>query len=100
MSKNSRVFNLTRKFSLKHRQAEKAVEQCACAWVEYGVSIRDLTLAESIQARNEQAKTHDPLPNMELTGLVFRQPVNAATTRRERAELVSEANRFFVEATA
>lgn len=72
MTKNRRVFNLSRPgYTLKHRQAERAVAQCAAEWVEYGVSIRDLSLGESIAARNEQARLREPLPSAEIPGLTF-----------------------------
>lgn len=43
MSKTHRVLNLTRGHLLKFKQAETAVEVCSAVWVEYGVSIRDVT---------------------------------------------------------
>ncbi len=55
MGSHIRVFNVTRQFWLKPKRALYAVEQCSAAWVEFGVSVRDLTLAESIAKRNEQA---------------------------------------------
>ena len=54
---NNRVVHVHRGFSLKHKQVLRAVENCAAAWVEFGVSFRDLTPAEgAITARNEQAR--------------------------------------------
>jgi hypothetical protein len=69
MTNNARITNLSRGFSLKHKQAERAVENCAAAWVEYGVSIRDLTFAEAVQARNTQASNREPLPVAEIPGI-------------------------------
>lgn len=71
MSGNSRVQNLSRGYSMKFRQAEKAVVAGACAWVKYGVSVRDLSVAEAIQARNEQAAKREPLPFAEIHGLRY-----------------------------
>lgn len=71
MNGNFRVLNITRGFSIKYKHALKGIKECACTWVEYGVSVRDLTLAESIAARNEQARLAEPLPFAELPGLVF-----------------------------
>jgi hypothetical protein len=94
INNNSRVFNVTRRFSLKHKQALRAVEQCACAWVEYGVSIRDLTVAESIAARNRQAQLREPLAVAELPGLVFAPPVTAVIGAIERNRLTWAAVQF------
>jgi hypothetical protein len=91
---NSRVFNVTRRFSLKHKQALRAVEECACAWVEYGVSIRDLTLAESIAARHRQAQLREPLAVAELPTLRFEPPVTAVMGIVQRNRLMWAASRF------
>lgn len=92
MSGNTRVLNVTRGYSIKHKAALKAVENCACVWVEFGVSVRDLTLAESIAARNEQAARREPLAFAELPGVVFEQPASAVSTMFERMSLVRAAN--------
>jgi hypothetical protein len=55
-------------------QARKAVDNCACAWVVYGISLRNLNLAESIAARAVQAKNRQPLPYAEVPGLRFDVP--------------------------
>lgn len=94
MTNNARILNLTRKFSLKYKQALKAVDNCACAWVEPGVSIRDLTLAESITRRNEQARQREPLESAEIPGLVFQPPVTGQAYARAGYELVKRANSF------
>jgi len=94
MAKDSRVLNITRGFRLKHNQGLRAIEQCACAWVEFGVSIRDLTLAESIAKRNEQAANREPLANCEIPGLIFKQPTNAQSTAYARGSLITQANRY------
>ena len=94
MTNNARVFNVTRRFSLKYKQALKAVENCACAWVEIGVSIRDLTLAESIAARNKQAAEREPLAFAEIPGLIFQPPIQSQATHRTGIHLVRAANQF------
>jgi hypothetical protein len=94
MASNRTVINLTRDYFVRLKHAKRAVEECACAWVEYGVSIRDLTLAESIVARNKQAELRDPLEYAELPGLVFRGPVGGAAAAGESRRLVREAHRF------
>lgn len=94
MPADSRVFNITRGFRLRFNQARKAVENCACAWVEHGVSIRDLTLAESIAARAQQAKDREPLPYAELFSLRFEGPKGTEGATRESKRLVYEAVLF------
>ena len=71
MSQDLRILNITKGFRLKPNQAYRAIEAGACAWVEVGVSIRNLTLAESIAFRNEQAKVREPLAYAEIPGLTF-----------------------------
>ena len=97
MPKFHRVSNINRGYSLKFAQAEKAVDACACAWVEYGVSIRDLSLAESISARNQQAQMREPLANAELPGVIFQPPTNATASNRESANLRRAAVLFCAE---
>lgn len=90
MSKDPRILNITRGFRLKANQVYKAIENCSCTWVEKGVSVRDLTLAESIQMRNEQAKVREPLASMELPGLSYSGPQDYA--------LIHAANEFVTSA--
>ena len=97
MQKDPRVLNLTRGFRLRFQQARKAVENCACAWVDVGVSVRDLTLAESIAARAQQAKDREPLPYAEIHGLRFAAPERSTATARQSKLLAYEAA-LFVEA--
>jgi hypothetical protein len=70
---NARVTNVTRHFTLKHKQALRAVAECACAWVEYGVSIRDLTLAEATERRKERARWGESLAWAEQFGLTYEE---------------------------
>ena len=98
MSNNKRVLNITRGFTLKHKQACRAVEQCSAEWVEFGVSIRDLNLAESIAKRNIQAKERDPLPYAEIPGLIY-QTTDKQALQKEIA-LSSQANQYFQQVTA
>ena len=94
MSNNKRILNVTRGFTLKHKQALKAVDECACTWVEFGVSIRDLTLAESIAARNEQARLAEPLPFAEIPGLIFMPPVSTTVSRAHEMKIAGLAYQF------
>lgn len=94
MQKDTRVFNISRGFRLRFNQARKAVENCACAWVEHGVSIRDLTLSESIAARNQQAKDREPLPYSEIHGLRYEPPVGMTGAYRQGRVLSYQAAVF------
>jgi len=93
MTKITRVFNVSRSYYLKHKRAVLGVENCAFAWVEFGVSVRDLSLAEAIAARSQQAKPHDPLPFAELPNCIFRWPGHEGEIHRERMHAI-EANQF------
>ncbi len=89
------VLNVSRDYFVRLKQAKRSVEECACAWVEYGVSIRDLTLAESIEVRNKQAKLREPLEYAELPGIVFRSSTGSdKDAARLSRRLVVEAHRF------
>jgi len=79
---------------MKHSQALRAVEQCACAWVEFGVSVRDLSLAESITKRNQQASMRAPLEWAELPGVVYRPAERNQAVTRQGFDLVRAANQF------
>ena len=94
MSNNHRILNVTRGFTLKHKQAVRAIANCACAWVEYGTSIRDLTIAEAITARNEQARMAEPLPLAELPGVIVRNMPHYS----DELEISRAANKFAFEA--
>ena len=98
MSQDTRILNITRGFRMKHKQAIRAIENCACAWVEgqEGLQVRDLTIAEAVKARNQQAAERDPLPNAELPGIIFQQPATATASAFERYALIRDANALMV----
>jgi hypothetical protein len=98
MTNNQRVFNITRGFSLKYKQAVKAIDLCTCEWVEFGRSVKDLTLAESIKRRNMQKKEVDILPHTEIPGLIFEPPTNSPS--RQNSQITIQANEFFRQAIA
>lgn len=68
--------------------------------MEYGVSLRDLTLAEAIAARNQEAKRREPLPYAEIPGLVYEPGTSGAASNRQELALAAQANRFFEQALA
>ncbi len=92
MTNNARVTNVTRGYTLKHSQALRAISNCAAAWVEFGVSIRDLTLAESVAARHAQAKLREPLPQAEVPGVIYQPSRRGAALTRQGYALIREAN--------
>jgi hypothetical protein len=94
MSKTHRVQNVTRGIRLKLNQAERAVEACAAEWVEYGVSIRDVTLAEAIELRNSQAATRERMAKAELPGLKYDPPKGGAESLRQEWWLAMRADVF------
>ena len=98
MTNNARVWNETRKFSLKHKQALRAIENCSMAWVQFGETVRDLSLAESISARNQQAAEREPLAYAELPGITFKPPIGAQAAHMIEVRRAFEANEFFTAA--
>jgi hypothetical protein len=94
MAKTLSVFNVTRGYSVRLNQARKAIENCACVWVEHGQSIRDLTLRESIAARAEQTKNREPLPYAEVPGLRFQVPPKMNGAEWQSRLLAYEATLF------
>lgn len=100
MPNNPLVYNSTRDHYLSFKQARKAVENCAAAWVEYKVSVRELTLKEAIAARNAQAERREPPALIEIPGIVYQPPVHAQASTRQSQRLVGEANAFFASALA
>lgn len=99
MTNNFRVFNLTLHVWIKHRQAQKAVDNCAAAWVDPR-TIRQLTLAEAIAARNEEAKRREPLPYAEIPGLIYEPGASRAASNRQELALAAQATQFFEQALA
>jgi hypothetical protein len=94
MSSHPKVINLTTGCRIKRSQAKGRVENCVSAWVDEGFTIRDLTLAERVQARSVQARLHEPIAMAELPGVVFQEPASGAQTAQMRYALVREANRL------
>jgi hypothetical protein len=70
-----KILNITRNIFYKPSQALRGIENCAFAWVKEGETVRDLTLAESIAKRNEQAKNAEPLAYAEVPGITFKGPI-------------------------
>lgn len=98
MASHARVFNVTRGYHIKYKHALRGIDNCAVDWVEEGVSVRDLTLAESIAKRSAQVKLiEEPLSFAELPGVIFRPPTNAIASHQASQELAEVARQFFKE---
>jgi hypothetical protein len=94
MACHTKVLNISSNRRIKRRQAIGRVEHCVSAWVEFGFSIRDLSLAESIAKRNEQATMREPLEWAECPGLIYRADERNQAQTRQGYELVKAANQF------
>lgn len=94
MSSNRRVENISNGFRMKPGAARRAIEACSVRWVDEGVSVRNLTLAESIVARNVQAKNAEPMPFAEVHGLRFEPSVSGTDATRREASLLWQAHDF------
>jgi hypothetical protein len=86
MGCSTRVVNITNGRHLKRSQARGRVEQCLSAWVEEGYTIRDLTLQETIAARNKR----EPIPFSEIPRLRFEDPY----LHKESGLMTREATQF------
>lgn len=98
MASPKRVLNTTNGFQYKRGAVERAIEACSVEWVEYGVSVRSLTVAESIEARNDQARRREPLPFAELPGIKYEPSVNGIQATRREGKLLWEAHDFVMQA--
>lgn len=95
MTNNKLVFNVTRNYWIKRKTALNGIERdCNLAWVVDRESVRDLTLAEQIAARNEQAKMREPLPYAEVAGLRFDPPTSGVIATRRENSLLWAAHDF------
>ena len=96
MTNNARVHHVSRGFSLKFKQVQKAIEQnCSFVWVEYGRTFRDATPAEAIAMRNQIAKESEPLESSEIPGLTFKPPIGAQAAHYIERQRAFEANQFY-----
>ena len=89
-----RVLNISKNITVRRSQAKRWIEQCACAWVEEGVSIRDLTLSERVAARSQQAAVREPLPHAELPGIKYQPSATAVEAHRAGFQLLQQASAF------
>lgn len=98
MIMNRRIWHETYQCWWKLERAERAMYNCAATWLEDGVSIRNLTIAEAIKARNEQARMREPLAYAEIHGLRFDPPASGVAATRGEGKLMWEAHQFALRA--
>ena len=97
----SRIVNLTNGHRYKFNQAKRLVEdQCACAWVQYGVSVRELTVDEMVKARSDQIRLREPLPYKEIHGLRYEPSARGVEASRREGLLVFQAHQFVAKQAA
>ena len=95
MTKNSRVTHATRQYSMKFGQVQKRMaENCCFVWVTFGETFRDATIAEAADMRKEQAKLAEPLPFMEIPGLIYQPASRNLATTRQSYPLIRQAHEF------
>ncbi len=94
MAKVRRVLNVTNGFWFKPGLVDLAIEQCAVAWVDRGVSVRNVTEDEAVVLRNQQAQQRMRLAYAELPGLVYEPAIGGAEAYRNERLLAVEANNF------
>lgn len=98
MRHSNRVYNLTRKCSLDLHQALTRIEGGTAAWVEAGRTFRELTLAEVMFLRAQQAERaqewNSPYRGMsnELPGLKWEPPTADRYKFRARFPLLRAAH--------
>lgn len=92
MASHARVINLTDGRRIKRSQALRRIDHCVSGWVDEGFTIRNLTAAESIAARNQQASMRDPLERCELSNVHFEPSLTGQAAYREGFRLSRLAN--------
>lgn len=72
MACHKNIENITNGFWLKRTRAEREIRDCTATWVVEGVSVRNLTPSEMIDAMNKRSQEMDrtagPLPGAEIHG--------------------------------
>ncbi len=90
-----RVLNLSRNSHLKLHQAQERIAAGTAVWVQIGISLRELTLAEILARRLRHHESGQPLPyrnvSNELPGLVFQPPPQDVCKWRDRWPLLIQA---------
>jgi len=92
MASNTKVFNQSTRQYLKRSQARNRVEQGLSIWIKEGFVIRNCSLAETITIRSEMSRLQEPLPSIEIPGLIY-EPSDRAAFHKETV-LAREAHKF------
>jgi hypothetical protein len=97
-SSDTRILNLSRNCRLKRHQAESKISAGVAIWVERGLSIRELTIAEVIAYRIERANDAETHPGglapSEVFGLVWQPPITNQRHYTETRNLLRQAREF------
>lgn len=94
MASSPRILNISNGHRLKRGKVARLFEQCLCAWVEEAISIRNLSPAEIVTARGEQARLREPLAYAEVHGLRFEPPASGIAATRQEGKLIWQAHDF------
>lgn len=98
MASNARILNLSNNRTVKRSQAIGRVEQCISVWIEPGISIRDLSNSERIQARSVQAREALELEHAELAGITYQPAIGGQAAYALERRISYDANKFYTEA--
>lgn len=100
MGHHLRILNETNGYRLKRGRAEREIKDCTATWVIPGVSIRNLTRAEMLQAMLDRPDQDDyqnwdgPLRRAELLGVRYQPSPTGALTTKLEGRLVRAAKQF------
>lgn len=82
---------------MKPSAAANGIAECVLAWVIENVSVRQLSLAEQLQARSEVARLQEVLPYSEAFGLRWEPPIGWERASRESRLIMRQANEFIAD---
>jgi hypothetical protein len=91
---SQRIVNLTNGHRLKYSQALRLIDQCVIRWKVVGVSVENLSLADTVKARSEQARLREPMEYAEIHGLRFDPPASGVEATRRERPLIFAAHEF------
>lgn len=94
--KNEHFLNVTRNCYRESGQVLPAIG-VTLAWVEIGISFRELSFVEVMAIRSQEAQEFAPLAPVEVSGCIWDPPMRDKSTRPERYALVGAAYQFYRE---
>lgn len=95
--KNEHFFNVSRNCYIERTQAMNRIG-LNMDWVQEGVSVRELSLAEMVALRSQEARSNGgrgPLGRAELSHCIWEPPERDRYTQGERQALVWQAYQFY-----